>query len=116
MIIQVLLIGAFTIIAIVAARSGPSATHLAYRRLLAGLVLVTAALAVLFPDILQWLAELVGVTRGTDLLLYLFVVVSVVIWLRLYRKLAATEARIAELTRELALLTGSGDTMRDQAP
>lgn len=114
MIIQILLICAFALIALAAARSGPSATHLAYRRLLAVLLLVTAAVAVLFPDILQWMAELVGVTRGTDLLLYTFVVVSVVVWLRLYRKLAGIEDRIVELTRALALHS-SGERREDDA-
>lgn len=113
MIIQILLIGAFALIALVAARSGPSATHLAYRRILSGLLLVAAAAAVLFPDILQWLAELVGVTRGTDLLLYTFVVVSVVIWLRIYRHVAAQQARVIELTRALALLEASTRTRAD---
>ena len=103
MIIQILLICAFALIALAAARSGPSATHLAYRRILAAALLLTAAVAVLFPDILQWMAELVGVTRGTDLLLYTFVVASVVVWLRLYRKLAEIEDRIVRLTRALAL-------------
>jgi hypothetical protein len=102
-IIQVLLIAAFAVIALAAARSGPSATHLAYRRVLAVLLLLAAAVAVLFPSILQWMANLVGVDRGTDLLLYVFVVVSVVVWLRLYRRTAVTDARIVELTRALAL-------------
>lgn len=103
MIIQFLLIAAFAVIALVAVRTGPSSTHLAYRRILAGLLLLTAAVAVLFPSILQWMADLVGVTRGTDLMLYVFVVVSVVVWLRVYRHLAETDARIVELTRALAL-------------
>ena len=41
----------------------------------AGLFLV-AVVSIIVPDVPQWAAETVGVARGTDLLLYLLVVVS----------------------------------------
>jgi small membrane protein len=103
MIIKVLLLAGFALVALAAARMGPSPRHLAVRRLVAMALLSTAAAAVLLPDLVTQLAQLVGVGRGTDLVLYLFVVASAVVWLGIYRRFTEMDARITQLVRSQAL-------------
>jgi hypothetical protein len=103
MTIKLLLLAGFAMVALAAARTGPSPRHLAVRRLVALALLGTAGLAVLFPDLVTWLAQLVGVGRGTDLVLYLFVIASAVVWLGVYRRFAEMDTRITQLVRSLAL-------------
>lgn len=79
------------------------ARNLALRRILAFLFAVGAALAIIFPNLISSLAQLLGVGRGTDLLLYALVVVVVATWLVQWRYNIAVQARLTELTRALAL-------------
>ena len=102
-----MLLAAFALLAVAAARLGPSPRHLAVRRLMAtGLLLVSAG-AVLFPEAVSAVARSVGVGRGTDLVLYVLVVVSAVVWLSMYRRLNEVEARHAQLVRFYALAEAS---------
>jgi small membrane protein len=103
MIIQLLLLAGFGAVSLAAARMGPSPRHLAVRRLSAMALLAAAAMAVLFPDLVTQLAHVVGVGRGTDLVLYLFVVASAVVWLGVYRRFTEMDARMTQLVRALAL-------------
>jgi hypothetical protein len=59
--------------------------------------------AVAFPDTTVWAAHLVGVKRGTDLVLYLFVMMFLFTTLATYQRLHQLEKQNIELTRELAL-------------
>lgn len=112
MAIKLLLLAAFTGVALLTARLGPSPRHLAVRRMLATVLGVSAALSVLFPDLVTALAHLLGVGRGTDLLLYAFVVVSTVTWLSVYRRLVELEDRITRLVRSQALAdAGAADVV-----
>lgn len=65
--------------------------------LLAGFVFV------LFPDLANDAAHLVGVARGADLWLYLQSLSSLFIALALYRRAMAHERRIAEIARAIAV-------------
>jgi hypothetical protein len=103
MAIKVLLLLAFGTLALTAARLGPSPRHLAVRRLLATGLLLVSGLSVLFPDLVTAVARLVGVGRGTDLVLYVFVVVSAVTWLGMYRRVSDLETRLTRLIRSQAL-------------
>lgn len=105
MAIKLLLLAAFVALAVAAARLGPSPHHLALRRLLATGLLVVSGLSVLFPGLVTDLARLVGVGRGTDLVLYVLVVVSAVTWLGMYRRVSDLEARLTRLVRFQALST-----------
>jgi hypothetical protein len=102
MIIKVLLLGALLLLLAGAVRSR-SPRHLALRRLAAAVLAVGAALAVVFPDLVTRVAHLVGVGRGTDLVLYLFVIVSTFVWLGMYRRILELETRLARLVRAQAL-------------
>jgi hypothetical protein len=65
--------------------------------------LVTSGLAVLFPEAVTHAARLVGVGRGTDLVLYVFIVMAIIGWLGTYRRLVDLEGRFAQLVRSQAL-------------
>ena len=70
-----------------------------------GAVLLTAAaiISILNPNILQALARFVGVARGTDLLLYVTVVLFVATTIGNYFRFREIERRLAETVRSDAL-------------
>lgn len=105
MAIKLLLLAAFGALAVAAARLGPSPRHLALRRLSATALMVVSGLSVLFPGLVTDVARLLGVGRGTDLVLYVLVVVSAVSWLGMYRRINDLESRITLLIRAQALST-----------
>ena len=67
--------------------------------------LVVAILAVLFPDATTWVAQLVGVQRGTDLMLYGLIVAFVFVTISSYLRFREQELRFARLARAVALKT-----------
>lgn len=67
--------------------------------------LVVAILAVLFPDATTWVAQLVGVRRGTDLMLYGLIVAFVFVTISSYLRFREQELRFARLARAVALKT-----------
>ena len=104
MLIQLLLIGAIVILAVFVMRRTGSDSHLALRRILFALFVIAAILSVLFPEWLSWLANLVGVGRGTDLVLYGLVVVFMVFVFTQYRRNVALQRQLTLLGRRIALL------------
>jgi len=79
-----------------------------YRRapaigLLSMLTALTGLYFVWVPAHATWLAELVGIGRGVDLILYLWVVISLIVLLNLHLKLRKQMEVITVLARELAL-------------
>lgn len=102
--IQFLLIVAIVALALVVMRRTGADSHLAIRRLLLALFVAVAVLSVLFPQWLSWLANLVGVGRGTDLVLYaLIVMFLVVVWSQHKRNLIH-QRQVTLLARRIALL------------
>lgn len=67
------------------------------------LLTVFAAASVIDTAIPQKAADLLGVTRGTDLVLYLLVLVFALSSAGLYFRCLDIEAQIAELARSMAL-------------
>ncbi|UQV56299.1 DUF2304 domain-containing protein [Corynebacterium pseudodiphtheriticum] len=65
--------------------------------------LVLAIFAVLFPDATTWVAQLVGVQRGTDLMLYALIVAFVFVTVSSYLRFREQELRFARLARAVAL-------------
>lgn len=108
MIIKLLLLSGILCAAAFAYRGAPSAVSLATRRLAFSATLGAAVAAVLAPDLVTRLANLVGVGRGTDLVLYFFVLASVFVWVGMYRRLHEMEQRFVALNRAIAL--GSSPT------
>lgn len=103
MIIKILLISGILSAVLFALRSAGSTTFLAVRRL--GLLVFAGAAAgsVIFPEALTWLANRVGVGRGTDLVLYGLVVAFLFVSLGLHQRIQHLEDKVVRLTRELAL-------------
>ncbi len=101
--IQLLLLAGIAGTVLPLTRSAAGARHQALRRLgLTGFV-VLAALAVLFPGRFSAVANVLGVGRGTDLLLYLLVIAFLSYVSSTYRRLSAQDRKITVLTRKLAL-------------
>jgi hypothetical protein len=67
------------------------------------LLAVLAAVSILQPSVAQAAADQVGVTRGTDLLLYLLVMVFAASSLGFYFRFRELERRLADLTRAQAI-------------
>jgi hypothetical protein len=57
-----------------------------------------------FPSHANMLAELIGIGRGADLIMYLWVLISLLILFNLHLKLRSQMELITELAREIALL------------
>lgn len=85
-------------------RQGGSEKQLALRRLLMVLFASLAIISILFPDITSNVAHLLGVGRGTDLILYGIVVAFLSYAATLYQRTSKLEAKITLLVRQLAIL------------
>lgn len=98
---------------------GGGARHQAIRRILTLLFIVAAASSVFFPQIWTALANLVGIGRGADLLLYLTVLFFLGFLATTYRRFRHLENDVTELARQLALAqvahpATSGETVEAQ--
>jgi hypothetical protein len=102
-IIQLLLVPALVLAVVLSLRSRSSLRGQARRKILAVLTMVAGVLAVLFPDALQALAEAVGVTRGTDLLVYVLALVIIYLVGSTSVRFREQEARLVQLARQVAL-------------
>lgn len=103
LVFQIAAIVAVVIIAFLILRGG-GARHQAIRRILLVLFVLGAAVSVLFPQLLTALARLVGIGRGTDLLLYVLVIAFLGFAATTYRRSRQLENQITELARQIALL------------
>ncbi|WP_241705307.1 DUF2304 domain-containing protein [Leifsonia shinshuensis] len=102
--IKILLIVIFAAFAIFLMLPGRGARHLAIRRLLMVLLLILLVLAVVFPSAVTSIAQLLGVGRGTDLLLYALIVVFIGNSLVVQRRHRKTEQEVTQIARQLAIL------------
>ena len=105
MIVQLLLsllLGAILIYAFAERRRSPVVGALALAASLAGLYFVW------MPVHATALAELAGVGRGVDLIIYTWVVISLLVLLNLHLKLRAQNGAITTLARAIAI----GDALR----
>ena len=67
-------------------------------------------MSVIFPDVLTWVANQLGVGRGADLLLYLLMVAFMLVSVVLFRRLADLERKYVMLARALAIREARGPT------
>lgn len=102
--IQLLLIAGVVVLGGLLMRRTGADSHLAIRRMLMGLFVVAAILSILFPQWLSWVANLIGVGRGTDLLLYTLVIAFFALIYTQHRRNLATQRQVTLLARRLALL------------
>lgn len=103
MLIQVILLASIAWVAVILNRSTGDARHQAIRRLLLMLFIVAAAVSVLFPSILSWVANLIGVGRGADLLLYALVIAFLSFIATSFRRMNRMQSQLTALARELTL-------------
>lgn len=104
MIVKFLLIASVLAALVWLVRARPGHNRLALARL-AGLVISFLwIVAVIDPDITTRIANLIGVGRGTDLVLYLLVVAFTFTTVGHYQRLRTLDDRMAELARSQAIL------------
>ena len=103
MLIKVLLLLGVAAVVAVGLRPPSGARHLALRRIAIAGFAALAVLSVLFPDAWNAAARLVGVGRGTDLLLYGTIVVFLLYMVTTYRRFRAMETQITLLARRVAI-------------
>ena len=102
MIFQVLLVVALCILAVYAyfqRRNAPLIAVSVFVLTLCGLVLAVA------PDIANDLAHFVGIGRGTDLIVYCFILISLAAIFNVHLRFRLNEQHLTELVRAFALLT-----------
>lgn len=110
-LIQVLLIAAIIIVATRLFRSRGTRTQ-AVRRLGLLLLAVFAIVSVLFPTLWNRIASLVGVGRGTDMVLYALVVAFLSSTVTTFLRFRELEVRYTRLARRLALDEALGQPPR----
>jgi hypothetical protein len=66
-------------------------------------ILLAAAVAIADPDIVQRFAQLIGIGRGADVVLYLFVLFFIGTSFYFYTRCAQLQRQITTLVRHLAL-------------
>ena len=103
-IFQFLLILGIVLIAALAVRFLPGERSLALKRIFAILFVIAAVLAILFPNALTAVAHAFGIGRGTDLLLYVFIVAVLAFAVAIIRAKARSDARVTQLARAVALM------------
>jgi small membrane protein len=101
-LIQLVLIGVVILTAVRLLR-GRGARTQAVRRLGLMLFAALAVWSILFPSIWNRIAKVVGVGRGTDMVLYALVVAFLSFTLTTYLRFRDFEARYTKLARRLAL-------------
>ena len=99
--IQLLLVGGALVSLVVYLRFLRSS--LRDRILVAG-GMIAFIVAVAMPDLTQRAADLVGVGRGTDLTLYVFILLGTFVGLMLYSKVVRLHRDLTVVVRQLALL------------
>jgi uncharacterized protein YjeT (DUF2065 family) len=103
MIIKWLLLPALVLAVFLSLRARASLRGQARRKLLAMVTVLAGAVAVVFPDLLQKAADAVGVTRGTDLMLYGLALVIIYLVGSTSVRFREQESRLVLLARQVAL-------------
>ncbi len=102
-IVQLVLVIGVVLFSLVLIRGGSNAKHMAVRRIMVLLFAIAAVLSIFFPSLLSRLARLVGVGRGTDLMLYAFIVSFLVYMSTTHQRFRQMEATLTKLARRIAL-------------
>ena len=103
MIIKTVLIGSLVLAGWWILRGPARGRRLALTRLASILLTLCGVVAVLVPELVTRVANMVGVGRGTDLVLYVLVIAFVFSTLTQRLRLRDLEQRMVRLTREGAL-------------
>lgn len=101
--IKIILVLSFLALSIWAFRNRSRVGLRAGLRVLVVLLLLIAVASILQPDIPQKTADLLGVTRGTDLVLYVLTVCFAATSIGTYFRFKQQERRITEIVRASAI-------------
>ena len=107
--IQIILVVGIIVIGVLLARPASGDRHLALRRLFMVFLVAVAIVSVLVPQWLTWVAHLIGVGRGTDLLLYVLVLAFLVFVSTTYRRNVLLDRKITLLARAVTLAEARAD-------
>ena len=102
-IVQIALVLAVVVVSVALMRGGSNARHLAIRRIMLVLFACVAAFSVFFPSTLTQVAQVLGIGRGTDLVLYALVVSFLVFMATTYQRFRHLEHSLTLLSRRIAL-------------
>lgn len=102
-IVQVVLVLVVVFFSLILVRGGSNAKHMAVRRIMVMLFAISAVLSIFLPTLLSQLARLVGVGRGTDLMLYAFIVSFLVYMSTTHQRFRQNETTLTKLSRRIAL-------------
>jgi hypothetical protein len=113
-VIKVILLSLIGVLALLVVWPGRGARRLALRRVSLLCFMVIAAVLVIFPDLSNSLAQMVGVGRGADLLLYgLFVAfVAYVVATRAHH--SRVDLQLTELARAQAIANAPKPNREDE--
>lgn len=116
MLIQVFLIAAALGVLVLLLRSRASARTRAWKKLIVMALTAVAVASILRPELTQTAANLVGVGRGTDLLLYLLTAVFLYVALGFYLRFRDVERQLTVLARRIAIDEAEADASRTPPP
>lgn len=75
---------------------------------------ITAAVVIMFPDSTMVVARLSGIGRGTDLVLYLSVILILYLLFKVYVRLEQVDREITQIIRAFALREQNRDPSRNK--
>ncbi|MFD9125786.1 DUF2304 domain-containing protein [Kitasatospora sp. NPDC059571] len=105
--IQLLLIAGSLSVALMFIRRWNAAHTRAWKRIAFSLFVLANIYAVLRPTDVTWVANRLGVGRGTDLVLYLMVIAMAFLALNTYLRFRELEKKLTDLARTVAINEGS---------
>lgn len=114
MLSQIFLISALLLISFYLLKAKPSVRSQAVRRLVLILAILGGIVLVIVPDLLFEAAGAVGIARGTDFLLYLFLIAMLFYIVHQYRRMLWFDKANTDLAREIALLRHELQTVTRQ--
>ncbi len=82
-------------------------------KLLRALVTLGAALAIAFPDLTQLIADEMGIGRGTDVVLYLSVLVATIVAFAFHARITRTQEELTMLVRHIAIAEAQDGRSKD---
>lgn len=64
---------------------------------------LAAGAAIAFPDVLVWLAQILGIGRGADLVLYVSILATFAAFFFTYLRFRRVEEQLTEIVRQIAI-------------
>ncbi|GAA1352275.1 DUF2304 domain-containing protein [Falsarthrobacter nasiphocae] len=114
-VVQILLVLGVIFLSFVLMRGSANARHMAVRRMMTMFFALAAIVSIFWPALLQRIANLVGVGRGTDLVLYAFIVTLLIFMATTYQRFRVQEVALTKLARTIALKEADKPWLNERA-